>query len=128
MLVRILPLLLALPLYVASTVKRPHLLLIVADDLGHNDVGFHSANGKTQVPTPEMDKLAKSGVLLENYYVQPVCSPTRACLMTGRHVIHTGIYDPDCGPGNTFAVPRQFKMLPEQLQKLNYSTIAIGKW
>ena len=113
---------------VASSVKRPHILLIVADDLGWNDVGFHSANESTQVPTPNLDTLAKDGVTLNNYYVQPVCSPTRSCLMTGRHVIHTGIYDPDCGPGNTNAVPTNFTMLPKHLKLFNYSTVAIGKW
>ena len=39
---------------------------------------------------------------MSNYYVQPVCSPTRSCILTGRHVIHSGIYDPDCGPGECF--------------------------
>jgi len=113
---------------ISALVTRPHILLIVADDLGHNDVGFHSTDGNTQIPTPSLDKLAKAGVQLENYYVQPVCSPTRSCLMTGRHVIHTGIYDPDCDPGTTLAVPRNFSMLPQQLKALNYSTVAIGKW
>ena len=96
----------------------PSIILIVADDLGWNDVSFH---GSQQIPTPNIDTLAGAGVTLDRYYVQPVCSPTRSTLLTGRHVIHTGIYDPDCGPGNTNAVPTQFSMLPTWLEPLGYA-------
>ena len=103
----------------------PHILLIVADDLGWNDVSFH---GSTQIPTPHIDALAHGGVILDNYYVQPVCSPTRSSLLTGRHVIHSGIYDPDCNYKTTNAVPTQFTMLPKHLRSLGYETFAVGKW
>ena len=63
-----------------------HILLIVIDDWGWRDVGFHGA----KIKTPNMDKLATEGVILDNYYVQPVCSPTRSALLTGRYPIHTG--------------------------------------
>ena len=101
----------------------PHILLIVADDLGWNDVSFH---GSTQIPTPHSDALALGGVILDNYYVQPVCSPTRSSLLTGRHVIHSGIYDPDCNYKTTNAVPTQFTMLPKHLRSLGYETFAVG--
>lgn len=54
--------------------KRPHIVFIVSDDLGYNDVSFH---GSTQIPTPNLDALAHSGVIMSHYFVQPVCSPTR---------------------------------------------------
>lgn len=70
-----------------KTSKRPHILFIVADDLGWSDVGFHGS----VIKTPNIDKLANEGVILDNYYVQPLCTPTRSALMTGKYPIHTGI-------------------------------------
>ena len=67
----------------------PHLVLIVIDDLGWSDVGFQGS----VIHTPNINKLATEGVILDNYYVQPLCTPTRSTLMTGRYPIHTG--DPD---------------------------------
>ena len=65
----------------------PNIILIVADDLGYNDVGFHGS----EIYTPCLDELAQSGVSLENYYVQPSCTPSRGQLLTGRYGIHTGL-------------------------------------
>lgn len=64
----------------------PHILFMLADDLGWIDVGFHGS----KINTPIIDSLAKEGVILDNYYVQPVCTPARGALMTGRYPIHTG--------------------------------------
>ena len=61
--------------------ERPNILLIVADDLGWSDVGWHGGFGKT----PHMDRLVRAGVELDRHYVQPVCTPTRAALLTGRY-------------------------------------------
>ena len=69
-----------------SKPSQPHILFMLADDLGWIDVGFHGS----KIRTPNIDSLAKEGVILNNYYVQPVCTPARGALMTGRYPIHTG--------------------------------------
>ena len=66
--------------------KAPNIIFIVADDLGWNDI---SLNGSPQIPTPNIDSLAKDGVVLSNYYASPDCSPSRSAILTGRHAIHT---------------------------------------
>ena len=65
---------------------QPNIIVIVADDLGWADVGFH---GNEQIATPALDRLAAEGVQLDRFYTTPICSPTRAALMTGRDPIAT---------------------------------------
>eukprot|EP00038_Savillea_parva_P024452 m.44021 g.44021 ORF g.44021 m.44021 type:complete len:713 (-) comp6481_c0_seq1:101-2239(-) len=107
----------------SMAVKPPHIVFIVSDDLGYNDVSFH---GSTQIPTPRLDALAHSGVILSHYFVQPVCSPTRATFATGRHVIHTGVYDPMNGGSGVLS--RNFSLWSNGFKALGYSTHAVGKW
>lgn len=59
---------------------KPHIIFILADDQGYRDVGYHGS----EIKTPTLDKLASEGVKLENYYVQPICTPSRSQFMTGR--------------------------------------------
>ena len=74
---------------VRQAVAAPlHILLIVMDDLGWSDAGFHNP----QINTPNIDHLASEGVILDNYYVQSTCTPTRAALLSGMYPIHTGEY------------------------------------
>ena len=68
--------------------KQPNIVFLLIDDLGYADCGF---NGGKDIHTPNIDKLAAAGTLLESLYVQPVCSPTRSALMTGRYATHTGV-------------------------------------
>ena len=69
-----------------SVIAKPNIIMIVADDLGWNDVSWHNPD----IISPNLESLARGGIRLENHYVQPVCSPTRAALMTGYYPIHTG--------------------------------------
>lgn len=61
----------------------PNIVFVLADDYGFNDVGYHGS----EILTPNLDKLAGEGVKLENYYVQPICTPTRSQLMSGRYQV-----------------------------------------
>jgi arylsulfatase A-like enzyme len=108
-----------------TTGKRPNIVLIVADDLGWDDISFH---GSKQIPTPAIDELAHSGVMLNNYYVQPICTPTRSCFMTGRHPIHTGMQSGVIMGQDPYGLGLDEKLLPEYLKELGYSTHGIGKW
>jgi arylsulfatase B len=136
----------------AAASKRPHVLFMLADDLGFADVSFHWKDpSEAQIPTPHLQSLAEQGTVLQNYYVQPVCSPTRATILSGRHVIHTGVYDPMNGGSGD--LPLQFTLWPgfmkvrvlpclpqnaepipvwllpvRSAQDLGYSTHAVGKW
>ena len=73
----------------SAAASPPHILFVVVDDLGWSDVGFHGS----KIRTPNIDKLASEGVELDNYYVLPICTPTRSALMSGRYPIHTGEFD-----------------------------------
>lgn len=72
----------------ASLQSQPNILFVLVDDLGWSDVSFHGS----KIKTPHVDKLASEGVILNSYYVQPICTPTRAALLSGRYPIHTGKY------------------------------------
>ena len=75
-------------LHLVSSLKSPHIVLVVIDDLGWSDLGFQGS----KIQTPNINTLAAEGVILDNYYVQPLCTPTRSTLMTGRYPIHTGTW------------------------------------
>src|SRR4029453_10148804 len=71
-----------------AAARQPNIVHIVADDLGWKDVGF---NGATDIKTPSLDKLAAEGAKFTQFYVQPMCTPTRAALMTGRYPFRYGL-------------------------------------
>ena len=103
---------------------QPHILFVLADDYGFHDIGYHMA----EILTPNMDKLAKEGVILENYYVQQVCTPTRAQLMTGRYQIRYGMQHGVVRPPQPDGIPLDEKLIPDALKQCGYNTEMIGKW
>ena len=114
----------ALLLHTAEGATKPNILYIVADDLGWNDVDVH---GSPQIPTPHIRNICETGTRLNRCYAQSVCSPTRASIMSGRHVINTGVYSPlSEGKGTRLNV--SYTLLPEYLKKLGYATHMVGKW
>ncbi|EEC13449.1 arylsulfatase B precursor, putative, partial [Ixodes scapularis] len=105
--------------------KRPNIVFILGDDLGWGDVSFH---GSTQIPTPNIDVLAGDGVILNNYYVLPTCTPSRAALMTGLYPIHTGMQSDIIEPAAPWGLPLENKILPQHFRDLGYDVNMIGKW
>jgi hypothetical protein len=85
----------------AGTAQPPNIIYIIADDLGWKDVGFHGSD----VKTPNLDRLADTGVELEEFYVQPVCTPTRAALLTGRYPMRYGLQTGAIPSGAAMASP-----------------------
>ncbi|XP_066985391.1 arylsulfatase B-like [Macrobrachium rosenbergii] len=104
--------------------SRPHVILIVADDLGWSDVSWNNPN----VVMPHMHDLAMNGVILNYSYVQPTCTPTRAALMTGVYPFKMGLQKGVIRPTEPRGVPLRAKMLPQYLKSVGYETHAIGKW
>ena len=106
------------------SVAKPNVIFIVADDLGFNDVGFRNNN---EINTPNINEFAKEGIVLENYYVQDVCSPSRATFMTGRFPLHNTIVD-WIPPHSTYGLPLNETTLAEKFNSAGYLSHAVGKW
>ncbi len=110
---------------VAEENTKPNVVLILADDLGWNSVGYHNP----QFRTPHIDRLVSQGVELDQFYVAPMCSPTRAGLMTGRYPIRFGAARAVIPPYRDFGLPVSEFTLPERLAELGYAQRGIfGKW
>ena len=105
--------------------KKPNIIIILADDLGWGDVGFHGSF----IKTPNIDQLSKEGVELTRYYTAPICSPTRAGLMTGRYPNRLGIRETTIPPWSDFGIDSSEQFLPQMLAEAGYKNRAIiGKW
>ena len=114
----------AIPQCVSAAPSRPNIIFIMADDLGWKDVGFHGS----EISTPNIDRLAKRGARLEDHYVQPVCSQTRAALMTGRYPFRYALEHRVIKPGSEAGLPTSEKTIAEALREGGYATMIIGKW
>src|SRR5262249_10576426 len=104
--------------------RRPNIVYIVADDLGRKDVGFHGSD----IKTPNIDKLAQGGSRLEQFYVQPMCTPTRAALLTCRYPFRYGLQTPVIPTPSKYGLPTDERLLPQALKDAGYSTVMVGKW
>ena len=97
--------------------SSPNIVIILADDLGWNDVSYHGS----EIDTPNIDTLISSGVELDRFYVQPTCSPTRAELMTGKSAIRLGITRP-ISKNQKLGLGLNEKILPQYLNCLLYTS------
>ncbi len=106
-----------------SEVQEPNILVIIADDAGWNDVGYNGS----EIETPNIDYLARSGVKLNRFYVAPTCSPSRAAFLTGMPASRIGIVAPISGKSEK-TLPDSLTTLPQALREAGYETALMGKW
>ncbi|MDF1850070.1 MAG: arylsulfatase [Verrucomicrobiales bacterium] len=106
----------------AESERPPNIVIVMPDDMGYGDLG---ATGNTVIRTPHLDRLASEAAELTNFYVSPVCSPTRACLMTGRYNHRTRCID--TFKGRSMMEPEEWTMA-EALKEAGYMTGIFGKW
>lgn len=102
----------------------PNVIIMLADDLGWADVGYHGSD----IQTPNIDRLAKEGMRLERFYATPFCSPTRAALMTGRDPIKMGVAHAVFMAWDNGGVSPEEHFMPESFKAAGYDTGMIGKW
>ena len=103
---------------------KPNIVVILADDLGNADLGYRGS----EIKTPSIDKLAQDGVRLESFYGMPVCTPSRAELMTGRYAMRYGLETLVIFPSHTYGLPTDERTLPQVLKDAGYDTAMVGKW
>ena len=93
---------------------KPNIVYILADDLGWKDVGFHGSD----IKTPNIDQLAAEGTRLEQFYAQPMCTPTRAALMTGRYPLRYGLQTSVIPDAGTYGLATDEWLLPQALHEV----------
>ncbi len=106
----------------SQEIKKPNIILILSDDQGWGDL---SSNGNKNLNTPNIDHLANEGVTFDHFYVQAVCSPTRAEILTGRYHVRAGVYSTSQGGER---IDLDETTIAEVFKAAGYSTAAYGKW
>ncbi len=108
----------------ARAADRPNVVILLADDLGWADVGYHGG----EIATPAIDRLAREGLRLERFYSAPICSPTRAALLSGRDPLKLGIGYDQINPWNVNGFPPDAYLLSDAFRAAGYQTGLVGKW
>ena len=108
----------------AFAADKPNIVFIMADDLGNADLGYRGG----EIKTPNIDQLATTGVRCESFYGMPVCTPSRAALMTGRYPIRHGLQTLVIFPSHGYGLPTDERTLPQALKEAGYQTYMVGKW
>lgn len=107
-----------------AAAKKPNIVYILSDDQGWKDVGFHGSD----IKTPNIDKLAQGGARLEQFYAQPMCTPSRAALMTGRYPHRYGLQTAVILSAAKYGLATDEWLLPQALKEAGYKTAIVGKW
>ncbi len=108
---------------IAEAQGRPNIVFIMADDLGNADLGYRGG----KVRTPNLDRLAAEDVRLESFYGEPVCTPWRAALMTGRYPMRDGLQTLVIFPSYLWLALEE-RTLPQALHDAGFGTWMVGKW
>ncbi|MDE2725967.1 MAG: sulfatase-like hydrolase/transferase, partial [Gemmatimonadota bacterium] len=106
----------------SGKIEKPNILFILADDMGWGDVSYHGSH----IRTPNIDRLAATGIELDQHYVCPMCTPTRTCLLTGRHPGRFGRHA--TVPSNAPVLPDGYETLASSFRNAGYETGLFGKW
>ena len=104
---------------------QPNIIFIFGDDYGYHDIGYHD---QSVIQTPNMDQLAADGVTLNNYYVQPMCTPTRGTMMSGRYMIYAGLQHSVIQSCQQAGLPLEMPTIADALRAEGYATYMVGKW
>jgi arylsulfatase A-like enzyme len=107
-----------------AAAPRPNIVLIVADDLGWKDVGFHGSD----IRTPRIDSLVSGGAELAQFYTLPLCTPSRAALLTGRYPFRYGLQTGVIPTSQKYGLPTDERLLSQALKDAGYETAIVGKW
>ena len=108
----------------AGKKQPPNIVYIISDDQGWKDVGYHGSD----IKTPNIDALAAGGARLEQFYAQPMCTPTRAALLTGRYPFRYGLETAVIPSSHTYGLATDEWLLPQALKDAGYETALVGKW
>ena len=123
--------------------SKPHILMLLADDFGWGNVGYHQMDNDTvsgkqanaEVNTPTLDALAKEGVILDRHYAYKICSPSRSSFQSGRLAVHVNIgntgvttHNPADPVSGYAGIPRNMTGLGTQLKQAGYRSTIVGKW
>jgi arylsulfatase A-like enzyme len=107
------------------SLEKPNVIIILTDDLGWGDVSYHGG----YIPTPNIDQLAEDGMEMNRFYSNPVCSPTRASMLTGLHIFNHGVVRPFMNPAaEQTGMPPELKIMPQYFKEAGYQTALSGKW
>ena len=108
----------------ANGAAPPNIVYIIADDLGWGDVGFRGSD----IKTPNLDKLAETGVTFDEFYTQPMCTPTRAAFLTGRYPLRYGLQTGVIPSPGSYGLALDEYLLPQVMKDAGYRTALVGKW